>query len=77
MNEIYAQTISNSNAAGATMSVLLNGTNVQQSHFGSGGSHEGTSNKVVLYCTRGDAVQIHGVSHANDHYTNFTIKKLS
>ena len=77
MYEIYGQCISNSNAAGATMSVLLNGTNVQQSHFGSGGSHENASNKVVLYCTRGDAVQIHGVSHANDHYTNFTIKKLS
>ena len=76
MYEIRSQAISESNAGGGTMAIYHNGTNIQQAHFGSGGSHETTANRISVNCQRGDTIQIRGILHANDHYNNFTIKKL-
>ena len=76
MYEIRAQAISESNAGGGTMAIYHNGTNIQQAHFGSGGSNETTANRISVNCQRGDTIQIRGILHANDHYNNFTIKKL-
>ena len=76
MYEIRAQAISESNAAGGTMAVYHNANNIQQAHFGNGGSHETTANRISVNCQRGDTIQIRGILHANDHYNNFTIKKL-